>query len=531
MRMTLVACVLLAGCGGIGIDRRDEHGMTSLMHAAWRGDRAEAERLIRRGADVNATVPSRDLRELVAFLSWMQQLPRSDVGYRALHYAVDSGHVDVARLLIERGADVNHAARGGRTAFELAIGNSNVDMLRLLTAAGARPTPVHLGAAVAYSSPATVAFLLEHGARPFTGTTPDPERPGYTSAPTVIMATRRGDTTILRLLLEAGADVGVADGNGWSALRWARDMERQRPTGSAVVAMLQGSGARDDAGARNAELLGAVYDRNATAVAAALAAGANPNSRDDRGVPVLVIAARRGDPDVVGHLVKAGAAVNANPEHDTTPLIGAIMAGSIESVRLLLAAGASIEQRDHVRMSPLEAASSWRRAEITTLLLERTATVDPRALALAALGGNESQVRALLDAGADPNADSGHALDEAARGCYRNDNTAVILLLLERGARPSAQRSAGTPLHRAAALCDTTVVRAMLQRGGDPNARSINDGTPLISAAASGRLDNVLVLLSSRVDVNARDSDGKSALDHAARYPEIQSALRRAGAR
>jgi hypothetical protein len=46
----VAALFALAACGKIGIDKRDEHGMTALMRAAKRGDRAEAEQLIARGA-------------------------------------------------------------------------------------------------------------------------------------------------------------------------------------------------------------------------------------------------------------------------------------------------------------------------------------------------------------------------------------------------------------------------------------------------------------------------------------------------
>jgi len=50
----------------------------------------------------------------------------------------------------------------------------------------------------------------------------------------------------------------------------------------------------------------------------------------------------------------------------------------------------------------------------------------------------------------------------------------------------------------------------------DQNARDSNQVTPLINAGA---------------DVRARDRDGKSVLEYAARYPEVQEELRRAGAR
>ena len=65
----------------------------------------------------------------------------------------------------------------------------------------------------------------------------------------------------------------------------------------------------------------------------------------------------------------------------------------------------------------------------------------------------------------------------------------------------------------------------------DQNARDSNQVTPLISAAASGKLENLRLLINAGADVRARDRDGKSVLEYAARYPEVQEELRRAGAR
>jgi ankyrin repeat protein len=52
-----------------------------------------------------------------------------------------------------------------------------------------------------------------------------------------------------------------------------------------------------------------------------------------------------------------------------------------------------------------------------------------------------------------------------------------------------------------------------------------------MSAAHSGKLENLRLLIEAGADVNARDSYGKSVLDHAASYPDLQQELRRSGAR
>jgi ankyrin repeat protein len=50
-------------------------------------------------------------------------------------------------------------------------------------------------------------------------------------------------------------------------------------------------------------------------------------------------------------------------------------------------------------------------------------------------------------------------------------------------------------------------------------------------AAAVGNAEGAKFLLEKGADPNIRDEEGKSALDHSARYPEIQTVLRSAGAR
>jgi ankyrin repeat protein len=529
--ITAGVLLLQASCGKFGIDKRDEHGMTALMRAARKGDRAEVERLVSRGANVNAVVPTRDLRELIAFLSWMQQLPESDIGYTPLMYAAQGESPEIVHLLLERGADVQHQARGGRTALDLAVWRSNIPVLQLLISAGARPGPRQLAMAIMHGAAETVSFLLQHGANvdaPVPGRGPAP--PG---SPPIVMAAQRGDPAMLKLLIDAGANVKAQDRNGWSAMRWARHSGGRMPQHQAeIIRLLAEAGAEDVSGQRAEALFAAVLQADVGGVRQALSSGANPNARDNRGVPALIYACNKGEAEIVRLLIQAGAHVNASPQHDTTPLIAAITGGSVDVVRQLLAAGARVDQADHIHRTPLQVASSWKRTEITRLLLTSSASVDSAALAMAALNGSADQVRLLLSSGADPNAGNGYALHEAARGCYRGDNSEVIRMLLDAGSMPQAKRGEEyTVLHRAAGLCEPEVLRLLLSRGADPNARDMSRSTPLISAAASGKLENVRVLLGAGAQVNARNGDGRSALDHASSYPEVQAELRKAGAR
>ena len=105
-----------------------------------------------------------------------------------------------------------------------------------------------------------------------------------------------------------------------------------------------------------------------------LAAGANPDTVDGNGDPMIVIAARAGNAATVDVLLAARANVNARTGFGDTALMVAALGGRGELVRKLRAAGADVNQQ------------GW------------------TALIYAATGGHDEIVRFLLAEGADINA-------------------------------------------------------------------------------------------------------------------------------
>jgi ankyrin repeat protein len=86
-----------------------------------------------------------------------------------------------------------------------------------------------------------------------------------------------------------------------------------------------------------------------------------------------------------------------------------------------------------------------------------------------------------------------------------------------------------TPLAMSTANPDSRVFRAMLDAGGDVNAKDCRGGTVLMAAAEQSRHADVIMLIASRdVDVNAVRSDSRTALMLAAEFnpsPAITEAL------
>jgi ankyrin repeat protein len=148
-------------------------------------------------------------------------------------------------------------------------------------------------------------------------------------------------------------------------------------------------------------------------------------------------------------------------------------------------------------------------------------------LSLAATNGSAALIQALLQAGAHP---SGSILMTAAR----TGNAEVIRMLIARGADANARESSlgETALMWAAAENHPEAVRALIEHGADPNARSEKlayakdrfglegvttilprgSWTALMYAARQGSLEAARTLADSGADLNLTDPDGTTAL-------------------
>jgi outer membrane protein assembly factor BamB len=150
-----------------------------LWEAARAGDRARVERALAAGADVNAKA-------------------RYDM--TALAFAADKGHLDVIRLLAERGADLDVQDTFYKfRALDLALGKRHFDIAIYLLSRGARGAGNALSAGVRAKHVDLVKAALA-GA--------DLERRAIDSA--LALANRQGDAAIIALV-KAAADARPAD--------------------------------------------------------------------------------------------------------------------------------------------------------------------------------------------------------------------------------------------------------------------------------------------------------------------------------
>lgn len=194
---------------------------SALIAAADRGDAARVRALMAQGADVKA----RDRR-----------------GRTALLAATHGNHVEAARLLIAAGADVNAKDNIQDSPFLYAGAEGRNEILTMTLAAGAdlKSTNRYGGTALIpaahHGHPETVKILL--------ATEIDKDHVNSLGWTALLEAVILGDggpvhTEIVRLLVEAGASVDIADRDGVTPLAHAR-----RRGYSAMDRILSAAGAR-----------------------------------------------------------------------------------------------------------------------------------------------------------------------------------------------------------------------------------------------------------------------------------------------
>ena len=155
----------------------------------------------------------------------------------------------------------------------------------------------------------------------------------------VLEAAKRGDVESLRAELGAGADVNVAQGDGFTALHWAAKRGRVE-----VAEVLIAAGADLEAATRLGNHLplhvAAAAGQPGVAVAL-LAAGAPVDAVTGTGAQPIHFAAASGNARTVAVLVEHGADPNARePQWGQTPLMFAAGTGRTAAVEALLEVGA-----------------------------------------------------------------------------------------------------------------------------------------------------------------------------------------------
>ncbi len=463
VRACFLAAVWAYGCSG------GRSAWAGEIHdAAAAGDLAKAEKLL-----------ASDPKLLTA---------DDDHGDNPLHVAALNGRVDIAKLLLARGADVNAASHGGfeMTPLFCAIYNGHRDIVEMLLAAGA-----------------------DANARLTGGKT------------TVHFAARGGYTEIAALLIAKGVEVNTKDEYGETPLGGAAGNNNR-----AVAELLAAKGAELDICAAcwlgRADRVKALLDADPRLISATY-------KGETAGKTPICWAADGGNSEVINLLVARGADVRAVTKRGT-PLEWAAARGHVDAVVLLIAKGADVNQKASDGR-PLHSAAAAGHKLVVETLIAKGADVNARddsgntALFFAAWEGHKDVAELLIARGADVNAKCGFGTPPLLIAAQQGHGE-VADLLIAKGAKAD--------IFCAAALGREDRVRALLKE--DPTsvrARGPRKRTALFFAAQAGRTKVVEVLLDAGAEIDARSDTWCSPLGAAILFghEDVAELLRKRGAR
>ncbi|MDZ7778902.1 MAG: ankyrin repeat domain-containing protein [Gemmatimonadota bacterium] len=322
-------------------------------------------------------------------------------------------------------------------------------------------------------------------------------------------------------LLESGADVNAAQGDGMTALHWAAYNGRAE-----LVETLLSAGANIDPVTRIGSytpLHHAARNGYADVVDALLAAGANPEARTSTGgASPLHLAAAAGREAAVESLVRAGAEVDAREERwGQTPLIFAASAGRTSAVRTLMDLGADPSLTTNVVDIPEKEAVDRAAGEVRDQILE---TFREQAEDESSWRPDPSQVKAAVQAAQDVQKAGTVSGDTSERDTSDDAFVGYTGLVGTQGGL--------TALLHAVREGHAETAIALIEGGAEVNRRSAGDETPpLLMATINGHFDLALELLVRGADPNLASVAGATPLYTAlntqwapkARYPQQQA--------
>ncbi|KAF3761612.1 ankyrin [Cryphonectria parasitica EP155] len=367
-----------------------------------------AHLLLDRGADPNLPGPKHLLWPSTYYPPFLRLLLSRGADHKnapgIMELATSVNNIESVRILLNAGVDPNAKKDGVYTPLCSAIRDNRADIVTLLLANGADPnTPASeypCFKCVSHHRAHFLPQLIEAGA--------DPTEPKGI----VEKAVQHNNLDALIFLLDHGVGVNVKSREGWTPLTTA------------------------------------IRDNRPEMVDLLLARGADPAIRG-QDWPINLAVKR---PNILKKLLPS----IANPKNFKGVVEMAVCADQLESIRLLLSAGFNVEDKNGGVFSPLTSAIREGNKEITRYLID--------------------------EAGADVNAPGEHLPIIKAIRRMRNNDTELLELLLERGADINLMYRGWNAVLQAVENGDANVLRLLVEKGNgvdlektDENGQTVLD--------------------------------------------------------
>jgi ankyrin repeat protein len=406
----------------LGLEDKDDLGMTKLHHAVQAGDLRLVESLIKSGASINSLDQN---------------------GQTPLHYAAEKGSSECMEDLVKHGADLRITDNSGFSSFLWAVvaGKEDVTKGLLLMGANANSFSADGKSALAWAASLGWTWIAEMLIEHHADITDTKNR--QQTLP-LEEAAASGNLPTVQLLLECGENPNHRDRDGWSAIHWAAEEGHLE-----IVRLL-------------------------------LNAGANPNAVSSYGTSPLHCAANGGHVSIVRLLLLRQADPFKSTCHGWTALHHAVFMGHSHVVQCLLEdenIRSTASQQDNHGWSVLHLAIYSRDLAVVRILLDESVIAEPQTLF------DESGLTAeeWLDRGPTSHIQkvTGNLAFSKSRCCravtglrqaVTIGNVPMIKLLLKLGHNINGTNSGRrTALYYAAKKGMLTIMDLLLDLGADPN--------------------------------------------------------------
>lgn len=284
-----------------------------LHRAASKGNLAGVNAALSAGADINS-IDSR--------------------GITALYWSANQGHIEVARLLLQKGADPNL-----RYPIIIASARGYLEIVKLLVAKGADIKATDENGMTAFfwskDHPQVQEYLKAQLL------TAEWQAKRNESATPLMMAAEKGDIVGVQQRLAAGDNLNLTDAQGETALYKA-------------------------CAASHVDVVKLLIKAKADVNIATKYGGETP----------LIVAAEKGYDDIITLLIKAKAAINPKPQPELdhqSALMAAASKGHASTVRILINAKARLNDKDSLGRTALFRASEAGHTEVVRILIQAKA--------------------------------------------------------------------------------------------------------------------------------------------------------------
>ncbi|VUZ44566.1 unnamed protein product [Hymenolepis diminuta] len=322
----------------------------------------------------------------------------------ALTLCCNGGYTDLARLLLERGADKEHRDKKSHTPLHTAVYANQRSIVNLLLEFG-----VDIEAQVERTKDTALSIACSHGrleiAEDLLARGANKEHRNFSDYTPLSLAASGGFVDVIQLLLKNGAEINSRTGSklGISPL---------------MLASMNG------------------YTE---AVKVLLENGADINAQIETNKnTALTLACFQGQADVVKLLVERKANIEHRAKTGLTPLMEAASGNHVKVGAILLSYGADVNAPpvQTSRDTALTIAADKGKAEFAKLLLDHGANVEARnkkgatSLWLACNGGHLEVVQKLIEKGADVNSQD-HRKVSCLMATFRRGHIKVVELLVK----------------------------------------------------------------------------------------------------